>query len=86
MHRKGMDCYQQVINYMEIYPDKIKQEFFQVVAMSELLYSCTTRILTKHLEKKLDENYTRMLHGVLDKSWKQQATKQQLYSHLPPIS
>ena len=27
-----------------------------------------------------------MLHAVLNKSWKQHPTKQQLYSHLPPIS
>ena len=38
------------------------------------------------LEKKLDRNYTRMLHSVLNKSWKRYPTKQQLYSHLLPIS
>ena len=27
-----------------------------------------------------------MLHAVLNKSWKQQLTKQQLHGHLPPIS
>ena len=29
----------------------------------------------KHLEKKLDGNYTRMLSTVLNKSWKQHSTK-----------
>ena len=39
--------------------------------------------LIKHIEKKLDGNYIRMLHGVLNKSWKQLPTKQQLYSFPP---
>ena len=34
----------------------------------------------------LDGNYTRMLWAILNKSWKQHPTKQQLYSHLPPIA
>ena len=29
---------------------------------------------------------TRMLQAVLNKSWKQHPTKQQIYGHLPPIS
>ena len=33
-----------------------------------------------------DGNCTRMLWAILNKSWKQHPTKQQLYSHLPPIS
>ena len=64
----------------------MKWDFLQVGTVSVLLYSCTTRILMKHLEKKLNGNYTRMLHAVLNKSWKQHPTKQQLYDHLPPIS
>ena len=48
--------------------DKIKQDFFQVMAVSILLYGCSTYTLIKHMEKKLDENYTRMLHAVLNKS------------------
>ena len=35
---------------------------------------------------KLDSNYTRKLRAVLYKSWRQHPTKQQLYSHLPPIT
>ena len=53
--------------------------------MSILLYGCTTWKLTKRMEKKLDGNYTRMLWAILNKSWKQHPTKQQLYGHLPPI-
>ena len=33
------------------------------------------------MEKKLDGNYTRMLWAVLNKSWRQHPTKQQLYGH-----
>ena len=51
-----------------------------------LLYGCTTWTLTKHTEKKFDGNYTRMLLAILNKSWKQHSTKQQLYGHLPPIT
>ena len=38
------------------------------------------------MEKKLDGNYTRMLWEILNKSWRQNPTKQQLYGHLPPIT
>ena len=37
------------------------------------------------MEKKLDGNYTRMLQAILNKSWRQYSTKQQLYGHFPPI-
>ena len=43
-------------------------------------------MLTKRMEKTLDGNYTRMLQAVLNKSWRQHLTKQQLYSHLSPIT
>ena len=54
--------------------------------MSILLYGCTTWTLTKRMEKKLDGNYIRMLRAILNKSWRQHPTKQQLYGHLPPIT
>ena len=53
--------------------------------VSILLYGCTTWTPTKRMEKKLDSNYTRMLRAILNKSWRQHPTKQQLYGHLPPI-
>ena len=37
------------------------------------------------MEKKFESNYTRMLGSILNKNWKQNATKPQLYDHLPPI-
>ena len=48
--------------------DKMKRSFFQAVVMSILLYGCTPLTLTKHL-KKPDENYTRMLRAIFDKSY-----------------
>ena len=66
--------------------DKMKCSFFQAAVTSILLYGCTTWTLTKCIEKKLDSNYTRMLWAILNKSWRQHPTKQQLYGHLPPIT
>ena len=48
--------------------DKIKQFFFQAVVVSILLYRCTTWMLTKRMEKKLDSNYRRKLQAILNKS------------------
>ena len=53
--------------------------------MSILLYGCTTWTLTKHMVQKLDSNYRKMLWAILNKSWRQHPTKNQLYDHLPPI-
>ena len=58
----------------------------EAAVTSILLYGCTTWTLTKRLEKKLDGNYTRMLHAILNKSWRQHPTRHQLYGHLPPIT
>ena len=66
--------------------DKMKRSFFQAAVASIMLYGCTTWILTKRLEKKLDGNYTRMLWAILNKSWRQHPTRHQLYGHLPPIT
>ena len=43
-----------------------------------------TWTLTKRMEKRLDGNYT--LRVILNKSWRQPPTKQQLYGHLPHIT
>ena len=66
--------------------NKMKCSFFQAMVISILLYGCTTWILTKQLEKKLDGNYIRMLRAILNKSWRQHPTKHQLYGHLFPIT
>ena len=61
--------------------NKIKWDFFQAVAVSILLYGCTSWMLTKCKEKKPDGKYIRMLHAVLNISWKQHPTKQHSYGH-----
>ena len=66
--------------------DKMKRSFFQAAVVSILLYGCTTWTLTKRMEKKLEGNYPRMLRAILNKSWRQQPTKQQLYGCLPHIT
>ena len=63
MHCDGMECYWQVIDLS----DKIKRDFFTVVAVSIQLYRCTIWSLTKRLEKKLYENHTRHV-GII---WKE---------------
>ena len=60
--------------------------FFQAAVVSILLYGYTTRTLTKCMEKKHDDNYTRMLLAMLNMSCGQHPIKQQLYGHLPPIA
>ena len=42
-------------------------------------------MMTKRIEKKLDGNCIRMRRGIVNKSWKQYPTKQQLYGHQPLI-
>ena len=66
--------------------DKMERSFFRTTVVSILLYGCTTWTLTKRLEKKLDDNYTRMLRAILNKSWRQHPTRYQLYGCLPPIT
>ena len=66
--------------------DKLKRSFFQAAVVSILLYGCTTWMLTKLMEKKLDGNCTKMLRAILNKCWRQYSSKKQLYGHLPPIT
>ena len=64
----------------------MKLSFFQAAVVSILLYRCTTWTLTRQLKMKLDGNYTIMLRVILNKSWRQHPTRQQLYGQLPPIT
>ena len=64
----------------------MKRSFFQAAVVSILPYGCMAWTLTKRLEKKLDDNYTRMLRTILNKSWRKHPTRHQLYGHLPPIT
>ena len=84
---ESMDSYDRLsILWKSDLTDKMKRSFFQAAVVSILLYGCTACTLTKRLEKKLDGNYTRMLRAILNKSWRQQPTRHQLYGHLPPIT
>ena len=74
------------IIWKSVLTDKMKRSFFQAAVVLILLYGCTTWMLTKRLEKKLDSNYTRMLKAILNKSWRQHPTRHQLYGHLSPIT
>ena len=66
--------------------DKMKRSFFQAAIVSILLYGCTTLTLNKRLEEMLHSNYTKMLQNILNRSSRLHPAKQQLYSHLPPIT
>ena len=62
--------------------DNIKRDFLEPVAVSILLYGCTSWTPTKHMEKKPGGNYTRMLRAIVSKSWKQHLTA----AIRPPVS
>ena len=66
--------------------DKIKQDFFQAVAVSILHYGCTSVTLTKPIDNRLNVNCTRIVQVILNKSWKYHRTKQHLFGHLSSIS
>ena len=66
--------------------DKIKQCFSSTGCVSSTICMHHVDADYKCIEKKPDGNCTRMLRVILNKSWKQHPTKQQLYGHLPPIS
>ena len=72
---------------MEVRPNRWNEtQFLPSSGRVDTLYGCTAWTLTKRMEKKIDHNYTRMLRAILNKSWRQQHTKQQFYGHLPPIT
>ena len=85
-HRQKVTKALTAIDRLSDLADEIKRSFFQVAAVSILLYGCTTWTLTKWLEKKINGNYTRMLRAILNKSWRQHPARHQLYGHLPPIT
>ena len=66
------------------FTDKIKQEFFQAVAVSVLLYGCTTRTLRKRLKEKLHRTTReyRILFEQIQKVIHKTAVEWPLDSHL----
>ena len=66
--------------------DKKKHDFYQAAVVFILLYGCISWTLTECIKKKLDENCTRMVRAILNKSSKQHIIKQQLYGQPTLIS
>ena len=66
--------------------NEIKRSSFQAVSMLILLYGCTIWTMTKRMERNLEDNCTKRLRAVFNKSWRQHPTQPQLYGHLPSIS
>ena len=67
-------------------PTKLKFKFFHSTVTTVLLYSSCTWTLTKELEKKLDDCYTKMLKVVKNVSWKQHMKNEVLYGEIPKIT
>ena len=67
-------------------PNALKRNFFRSTVESILLYGSSAWTLSRNLENKLDGTYTRMLRAVLNKSWNQHPTKEELYGNIPVIS
>ena len=65
---------------------EIKIRLFLVTVESALLYNSETWTLTSASTKSLAGAYTRMLRMVLNISWKQHVTYEELYGDLPKLS
>ena len=65
---------------------KMKIRIFKATVESVLLYGCQTWTINKTLQKMMDGCYTRMLRMVLDVSWKEKRTNQELYQDLPKLT
>ena len=59
---------------------------FRATAEYVLLYGSEAWTSNKKVNKSLNGCYTRMLRKVLNVSWKQHLTNQQLYRTVPPVS
>ena len=77
----GIDYYWQVMNKIEIWSLQQNKIGFLPSCDCVNMTVCTTWNFRKHIKKKINENYKRILHGVLNKSWKQHPTS--MATHLP---
>ena len=88
IHIMGMvhlDCFSQVNNHFEIWSlwwNKVG--LFPNCGHVNTIVGCIT--LMKYQKKKFVRHFTRVLYVVLNKFKKQHPKRQQLYSHLSPIS
>ena len=60
--------------------------FKKIIEINTIIQSISLMISTFIQNEKLDGNSTRMLRAILNKSWRQHPTKQQLFGHFPPIT
>ena len=65
---------------------ELKVRVFLATVESVFLYGSETWTLTKSTEKQIDGAYTRMLRTVLNVSWRDRITNEDLYGHLPNVS
>ena len=71
--------------YGNLIADKRKQEFFQAIAVSLILYGCTTWN-NENAWRKIKRRTAQRWSADLSKFLKQHPTKQQLYGHSPLIT
>ena len=67
-------------------PEQINKGFFRAVVESVLFYGSSAWTLTKTLENKLNETYTRMLRAILNIHWSTYPSKERLYGNLVQIT
>ena len=65
--------------------DKIKIKLFRATVESVLIYGSVSWTLTKVLENRLNINYIRMLHAILNRSWKDHPNNKEIYGNIPDI-
>ena len=64
----------------------LKIKFFRACVESILLYNAETWTVTKAMEKKIDGLYTKLLRRVLNFSWRDHVSNNNLYGDLPSLS
>ncbi|XP_047486517.1 uncharacterized protein LOC125037418 [Penaeus chinensis] len=67
-------------------PRSLKINFFRATVESIRLYGSETWTLTKSLNDELDGTYTRLLRHILNISWREHITNEELYKELPKLS
>ena len=76
--------------WKSVLSDKIKWDFLLAVVVPLLMYGCTTWMLMKCIQKRLEKNYTIMLHSISNKFLKEHPHKtaavRPLTSHLTNYS
>ena len=70
-------------------PDTMKRTFSeQLLSLSTrnmLIYGSFSGTLTIALEQRLNGNYTRILHEILNRSWKDHLNNKEIYGNIPDI-